>query len=59
MTNGTVRPAMQALIIGASRGIGLEFVRQYRADGWAVTATARSDAGLEVLRGLGYHKPAF
>ncbi|HEY9068586.1 MAG TPA: SDR family oxidoreductase [Burkholderiaceae bacterium] len=44
---------MHALIIGASRGIGLEFVRQYRADGWAVTATARRDADLAVLRELG------
>ena len=32
-----------ALIIGASRGIGAEFVRQYRAEGWQVTATARGD----------------
>jgi NAD(P)-dependent dehydrogenase (short-subunit alcohol dehydrogenase family) len=30
-----------ALIIGASRGIGHELVRQYRADGWRVIATAR------------------
>jgi NAD(P)-dependent dehydrogenase (short-subunit alcohol dehydrogenase family) len=44
---------MQVLIIGASRGLGLEFVRQYRADGAAVTATARSDAGLNALRELG------
>jgi NAD(P)-dependent dehydrogenase (short-subunit alcohol dehydrogenase family) len=42
-----------ALIIGASRGIGLEFVRQYRAEGWQVTATARSEAGLASLRELG------
>ena len=41
------------LIIGASRGIGLELARQYRADGAAVTATARDDAGLERLRTLG------
>jgi NAD(P)-dependent dehydrogenase (short-subunit alcohol dehydrogenase family) len=41
------------LIIGASRGIGLELARQYRADGAAVTATARDDAGLERLRALG------
>ncbi|MEO7339040.1 MAG: SDR family oxidoreductase [Caldimonas sp.] len=44
---------MKVLIVGASRGIGLEFVRQYRADGADVTATARDDAGLERLRELG------
>lgn len=44
---------MKALIIGASRGIGLEFVRQYRAEGAAVTGTARDDAGLDRLRALG------
>jgi NAD(P)-dependent dehydrogenase (short-subunit alcohol dehydrogenase family) len=41
------------LVVGASRGIGLEFVRQYRAEGHRVTATARSDAGLATLRSLG------
>jgi NAD(P)-dependent dehydrogenase (short-subunit alcohol dehydrogenase family) len=44
---------MKALIVGASRGIGLEFVRQYLAEGAAVTATARDEAGLARLRGLG------
>ncbi|GAB4121092.1 MAG: SDR family oxidoreductase [Rubrivivax sp.] len=44
---------MKVLIVGASRGIGLEFVRQYRAEGAEVTATARDEAGLERLRALG------
>lgn len=44
---------MQVLVIGASRGIGLEFVRQYRAEGHAVTATARDEKGLAVLTELG------
>jgi NAD(P)-dependent dehydrogenase (short-subunit alcohol dehydrogenase family) len=41
------------LIIGASRGIGLEFVRQYRAAGDRVVASARSEEGLAALRALG------
>ena len=44
---------MNVLVIGASRGLGLEFVAQYRAEGAAVTATARSEAGLVRLRALG------
>ena len=35
------------LIIGASRGIGLELVRQYTEDGRRVIATVRDDAGRE------------
>lgn len=42
-----------ALVVGASRGIGLEFVRQCRADGWRVIATARDSAGLGRLQALG------
>jgi NAD(P)-dependent dehydrogenase (short-subunit alcohol dehydrogenase family) len=42
-----------ALVIGASRGLGLEFVRQYRAAGLQVVATARSDAGLAAINELG------
>jgi NAD(P)-dependent dehydrogenase (short-subunit alcohol dehydrogenase family) len=41
------------LVIGASRGIGLEFVRQYLADGARVIATARDETGLARLRELG------
>lgn len=43
----------RVLVVGASRGIGLELARQYRAEGAAVSATARDAAGLERLRGLG------
>ena len=42
-----------ALIIGASRGIGFELARQYRADKWEVIGTARDDAGLAKLKGTG------
>ncbi len=41
------------LVIGASRGVGLELVRQYREAGDRVIATARDDAGLSALRDLG------
>ena len=41
------------LLIGASRGIGLELARQYREAGWRVIATARSDEGLARLKALG------
>lgn len=41
------------LVVGASRGLGLEFVRQARAAGDAVTATARQSDGLAALRALG------
>ncbi|MFL6634738.1 MAG: SDR family oxidoreductase [Massilia sp.] len=42
-----------ALIVGASRGIGHELARQYRADGWRVIATARKAADCDALRRLG------
>jgi NAD(P)-dependent dehydrogenase (short-subunit alcohol dehydrogenase family) len=41
------------LVIGASRGIGLEFVRQYREAGCRVIATVRDDAGRERVQALG------
>ena len=44
---------MNVLIIGASRGLGLEFVRQYRAAGARVTGTARDDAGRARITELG------
>lgn len=44
---------MHVLIIGASRGLGLEFVRQYRAAGAQVCATARDDAGLARISAMG------
>src|SRR6266550_1437864 len=40
------------LITGANRGIGLEFARQYLADGWDVIATARDPAGADELNAL-------
>jgi NAD(P)-dependent dehydrogenase (short-subunit alcohol dehydrogenase family) len=44
---------MNILIVGASRGIGLEFVRQYAHAGHRVIATARSDEGLKKIEALG------
>lgn len=44
---------MKVLVIGASRGIGLEFASQYLADGAQVIATARDDEGLQRLKALG------
>ena len=41
------------LILGASRGIGLEFTRQYTAAGDRVIATARDADGLARLKALG------
>ncbi len=49
----TASNPLKVLIVGASRGIGLEFVRQYLADGCAVTGTARSDAGVAQIEALG------
>jgi NAD(P)-dependent dehydrogenase (short-subunit alcohol dehydrogenase family) len=40
------------LITGASRGLGLEFVRQYSADGWTVHACCRNPDTATDLRAL-------
>ncbi|WP_413203859.1 SDR family oxidoreductase [Rhodospirillum sp. A1_3_36] len=41
------------LITGANRGLGLEFARQYTADGWEVIATCREPDKAEDLAALG------
>ncbi len=40
------------LITGANRGIGLEFVRQYAADGWTVHACCRAPDKADALNAL-------
>jgi NAD(P)-dependent dehydrogenase (short-subunit alcohol dehydrogenase family) len=40
------------LVTGASQGIGLEFARQYAADGWTVIACCRSPQRAEELQSL-------
>src|SRR5579859_667965 len=40
-------------VTGASRGLGLEFVRQYQAAGWNVTAACRDPANAPALAELG------
>jgi NAD(P)-dependent dehydrogenase (short-subunit alcohol dehydrogenase family) len=40
------------LLTGASRGLGLEFARQYAGDGWRVIATCRDPRKAEALRGV-------
>ncbi|WP_418318487.1 SDR family oxidoreductase [Piscinibacter sakaiensis] len=44
---------MKVFVIGASRGLGHEFVAQYLADGAVVCATARSEADLAALKRQG------
>lgn len=41
-----------ALITGANRGLGLEFARQYSADGWRVIATVRNPASVAELKAV-------
>lgn len=42
----------QVLITGANRGIGLEFTRQYAADGWEVLACCRDPESAAALQTL-------
>lgn len=42
-----------AVVVGASRGIGLEFTRQYLAAGWNVFGTHRAEDDRRVLHELG------
>ncbi|MCO4094031.1 MAG: SDR family oxidoreductase [Acidovorax sp.] len=44
---------LSVLILGASRGIGLELARQTLADGHRVIATVRHDAARQALQALG------
>ncbi|MGB7298730.1 MAG: SDR family oxidoreductase [Burkholderiaceae bacterium] len=44
-----------ALVIGASRGIGMEFVRQYVRAGWQVFGTFRAEPDRIKLRDAGAH----
>jgi NAD(P)-dependent dehydrogenase (short-subunit alcohol dehydrogenase family) len=46
-----------ALITGANRGIGLEFCRQYAADGWRVLACSRRPEQADALAGLAAQYP--
>lgn len=41
--------AKTALIIGASRGLGLGLVRRFREQHWEVVATCRGDRGVQAL----------
>ena len=40
------------LITGANRGLGLEYARQYAADGWRVIATCRDPGDAEDLNAI-------
>jgi len=45
--------AKTALIIGASRGLGLGLVKTLLSDGWQVTATVRNPQNAQALQALG------
>lgn len=41
------------MITGAGRGLGLEFAREYAAEGWTVIGTVRQPTGAEELKKIG------
>lgn len=47
-----VNESQTILVTGASRGLGLEFARQYAADGWNVLAACRAPGEAAELQGL-------
>jgi NAD(P)-dependent dehydrogenase (short-subunit alcohol dehydrogenase family) len=49
----TSRPSRTALVIGASRGLGLGLVAELRVRGWAVVGTVRDNAGTRRLEEFG------
>jgi NAD(P)-dependent dehydrogenase (short-subunit alcohol dehydrogenase family) len=51
MASGAVQAAT-VMITGANRGLGLEFTKQYAAQGWTVIATARKPAEAKELNAL-------
>ena len=51
-TGQRVEDRPTVLITGANRGLGLEFARQYAADGWNVIGTARRPDQAEALKAL-------
>jgi NAD(P)-dependent dehydrogenase (short-subunit alcohol dehydrogenase family) len=46
------------LVTGANRGLGLEFVHAYAAQGWRVVATTRDPAKADELRAMAAANPA-
>lgn len=56
--------AQKVLVTGANRGIGLEFCRQYQADGWEVVAVCRRPSpalgelvGVQVIENVDVSSP--
>lgn len=52
-----VAGASTVLVTGTNRGIGLEFVRQYAAQGWTVIATVRNPGAATELSALAAGNP--